>query len=192
MNNEQQDEIEKLGLIEIIPCEVEEKRDEKGRVIWIKYYDGTTSEFIYDEKDRVILEKFPDGETEDRKYTDNGKIILHRYPEDATEEWKFNVHDKLIFQRHSNGTTEEWKYDERGNLIWHRDTKEIYYIDDKEYRKAEPLKTSLDKVREKFKDISGGLDIGSCSLNDIEDKNIHNQKVLGYLIGLREGYQKTH
>ena len=128
MNQEQQDEIKRLGLIEIIPCK-EEKRDKKGNIIWIKY---------------------------------------------------------------SNGTTEERKYNDNGKMIWYKDTKKVYHIDKKEYRKAEPLKTSLDKVREKFKDISGGLDIGSCSLNDIEDKNIHNQKVLGYLIGLREGYQKTH
>ena len=150
MNQEQQDEIERLGLIEINPCKVEEKRDEKGRIIWEKCYNGKTTKIEYDDINNII--------------------------------WR----------KDSDGTTSAKKYDKNSNEVWSMDTDEIYYIDDKEYRKAEPLKTSLDKVREKFKDISGGLDIGSCSLNDIEDKNIHNQKVLGYLIGLREGYQKTH
>ena len=34
MNNEQQDEIKRLGLIKIIPCKEEEKRDVRGNLMW--------------------------------------------------------------------------------------------------------------------------------------------------------------
>ena len=77
MNNEQESEIKRLGLIEIVPCK-EEKRDKKGNILWIKY---------------------------------------------------------------SNGTTEERKYNDNGKMIWYKDTKKIYHIGNKEYRKV----ISLDK-----------------------------------------------
>ena len=118
MNKEQQDEIKRLGLIEIIPCEVEEKRDEKGRIIWQKFNDGTT---------------------EERRYDDNGKMIWYKYPDGTTDEWKYDEKGNLIWRKYPNGNIEEWKYDNKGRVIWHKDDREIYYIDDKRYRKAESL-----------------------------------------------------
>ena len=118
MNNEQQDEIKRLGLIELTPCKEEVKRDERYNLIWRKNPDGTIEEWNYDEK---------------------GNLILHRYANGTPEEWKYNENNNLIWRKYADGTTEEWKYDNKGRVIWHKDDREIYYIDDKRYRKAESL-----------------------------------------------------
>ena len=97
MNNEQQDEIKRLGLIELTPCKSEEYFDEEGRT------------------------------------------ILHRYPDGTTEEWKYNDRNNIIWHKHSDGTTKEWKYNDNDKIIWHKTPDEIYYIGNKEYRKAESL-----------------------------------------------------
>src|SRR3990167_7448756 len=98
MNNEQESEIKRLGLIEIVPCK-EEKRDERGN------------------------------------------LIGHKYPYGNAEEWKYDDRNNIIWYKNPDGTTEEWKYDDRNNIIWHKTPDEIYYIDNKEYRKV----ISLDK-----------------------------------------------
>src|SRR3990167_6176033 len=80
MNKEQKDEVKRLGLIKIIACKEEKKRDEKGRVIWQKFYDGTTSEWKYDEKGRLIWHKDTAGTTEEWRYNKKGRLIWEKYP----------------------------------------------------------------------------------------------------------------
>src|SRR3990167_9371007 len=118
MNQEQQDEIKRLGLIELTPCKEEKRRDENGNIIWRRNPDGTTEEWKFDE---------------------NGYIIWRKNPEEATEEWKYDDRNNIIWHKYPNGTTEEWKYDNKDNVIWYKDTKKVYHIDKKEYRKAESL-----------------------------------------------------
>ena len=124
MNQEQQDEIKRLGLIEIILCKEEKRRDERDNLIWYKNRDGTIEEWKYDEKDNLIWRKNPDG---------------------TTEEWKYNDRNNIIWHKHSDGTTKEWKYNDNDEIIWYKTPDEIYYIGNKVYRKV----ISLDKEESK-------------------------------------------
>lgn len=45
-------------------------------------------------------------------------------------------------------------------------------------------------IEDIFKNISGGLDINTCTDLDIEGLKINNQKILGYLIGLKRAYKR--
>src|SRR3990167_6902266 len=78
MNQEQESEIERLGLIEIIPCKVEE---------------------IYNNNDKLILHKNPDGTTEEWKYNDRNNIIWHKHSDGTTKEWKYNDNDEIIWYK---------------------------------------------------------------------------------------------
>ena len=89
MNNEQQDEIKRLGLIEIIPCKEEEihdktewKYDKRGNLIWQRYSDGTTEEWKYNDRNNIIWHKHSDGTTKEWKYNDNDEIIWYKTPEE--------------------------------------------------------------------------------------------------------------
>ena len=82
MNQEQENEIKRLGLIELTPCKEEEIYDKKDRLILHRYFDGTTEEWKYDDRNNVIWHKYPNGTTTEWKYNDNDKIIWHKTPDE--------------------------------------------------------------------------------------------------------------
>ena len=53
------------------------------------------------------------------------------------EECKYNKAGQLSFFKYSDGTTAEWHYNNAEKLTLRKDTNNIYWIDEKPYRKEE-------------------------------------------------------
>ena len=56
---------------------------------------------------------------------------------ECKEEYKYNNAGRLTSHKYKDGTTEEWHYNNAGKLTLRKDTNNIYWIDEKPYRKEE-------------------------------------------------------
>ena len=74
---------------------------------------------------------------EEYKYNKAGQITLRKYSDGTTEEYKYNKAGQLTFCKFRDGTTEEYKYNKAEQLTLWKDTNNIYWIDEKPYRKEE-------------------------------------------------------
>ena len=74
---------------------------------------------------------------EECKYNNAGKLTLCKYKDGTTEEWHYNKAGQLTLRKYSDGTTAEWHYNKAGKLTLRKDTNNIYWIDEKPYRKEE-------------------------------------------------------
>ena len=56
---------------------------------------------------------------------------------ECKEEYKYNNAGQLSFFKYKDGTTAEWHYNKAEQLTLWKDTNNIYWIDEKPYRKEE-------------------------------------------------------
>lgn len=115
------------------------KRDDKGRLIYIKQVDGTETWFEYDENGNgtrlktkgyerwskydkngcLLIQRDTQGMDHRFEYNDNGDLIREVKNGEETK-YEYNKKGLLVRIVCSNGDEEEYTYDACGNLIRHK------------------------------------------------------------------------
>ena len=74
---------------------------------------------------------------EECKYNKAGQLTFCKYKDGTTTERHYNKAGQITLRKCRDGTREECKYNNAGKLTLRKDTNNIYWIDEKPYRKEE-------------------------------------------------------
>lgn len=100
---------------------LENKYDNKNRVVYQRFPDGSEESFDYDDENNTVTYTKRNGTKVVHVHDDKLRNIENKYEDGTSEKFIYNDKNQLIKKVYRNGAVERFAYDNRGNLTQYID-----------------------------------------------------------------------